>query len=50
LIVAHNVGDIGGFDIVYAVVTLTILMSIFAHGFTAQPFSNLYGKSHRDRP
>jgi len=49
LIVAHNVGDIGGFDVVYAVVTLTILMSIFAHGFTAQPFSNLYGKSHCNR-
>ena len=48
LIVAHSVGDIGGFDIVYAVVTLTILMSIFAHGFSAQPFANLYSKKHRD--
>jgi len=48
LIVVHNVGDIGGFDIVYAIVTLTILMSIFAHGFSAQPFANLYSKHHRN--
>ncbi|MDX2322010.1 MAG: cation:proton antiporter [Moritella sp.] len=48
LIVAHEVGDIGGFDTVYAVVTLTILMSIFAHGLSAQPFANLYSKHHKD--
>jgi len=47
LIVAHHVGDIGGFGIVYAVVTLTILMSIFAHGLSAQPFANLYAKHHK---
>lgn len=48
LIVAHEVGDMnehnGGFEIVYAIVTLTILMSIFAHGLSAQPFANLYSK------
>lgn len=48
LIVAHEVGDTGGFEIVYAVVTLTILMSIFAHGFSAQPLANLYSKNHSD--
>lgn len=48
LIVVHNVGDMEGFDIVYAVVTLTILMSIFAHGLSAQPFANLYSKHHKD--
>ncbi|GIC78824.1 sodium:proton antiporter [Moritella sp. F3] len=50
LIVAHNVGDIGGFDVVYATVTITILMSIFAHGLSAQPFANLYSKHHRNQP
>jgi len=48
LIVVHNVGDIGGLDIVYAIVTLTILMSIFAHGFSAQPFANLYSKHYKN--
>ncbi|PKH08150.1 sodium:proton antiporter [Moritella sp. Urea-trap-13] len=48
LIVAHEVGDTVGFDTVYAVVTLTILMSIFAHGLSAQPFANLYSKQHKD--
>ncbi len=44
LIVAHEVGDIEGLETVYAVVTVTVLMSIVAHGLSAQPLSNLYRK------
>ena len=48
LIVAHEMGSIEGFETVYSVVTVTVLMSIFAHGLTAQPFATWYAKSHRE--
>jgi len=52
LIVAHEVGELGqsipGFEIVYATVMVTVLMSIIAHGITAQPLSNWYSKKHSD--
>ncbi|AQS40300.1 sodium/proton antiporter, CPA1 family [Shewanella psychrophila] len=47
LIVVHEMGSIEGFETIYAVVTVTVLMSILAHGLTAQPFANRYAKSHR---
>ncbi len=48
LIVAHEMGSMQGFETIYAVVTVTVLMSIFAHGLTAQPLATLYAKSHKD--
>lgn len=48
LIVAHELGSIQGFETIYAVVTVTVLMSILAHGLTAQPLANWYAKSHKD--
>ena len=47
LIVAHEIGDIKGFETIYAVVTVTVLMSIFAHGITALPLANWYAKKHK---
>ncbi|WP_076411910.1 sodium:proton antiporter [Shewanella sp. UCD-KL12] len=49
LIVAHELGGIEGFETIYAVVTVTVLMSILAHGLTAQPFANWYAKNHKER-
>lgn len=48
LIVAHEMGSMEGFETIYAVVTVTVLMSIFAHGLSAQPFANLYAKNHKN--
>ncbi|CAM4078661.1 MULTISPECIES: cation:proton antiporter [Shewanella] len=47
LIVAHEMGSIKGFETLYAVVTVTVLMSILAHGLSAQPLANWYAKRHR---
>ncbi|GLS90063.1 sodium:proton antiporter [Psychromonas marina] len=49
LIVAHEVGGIEGFETVYAVVTVTVLMSIVAHGLSAQPLANWYSKKHNEQ-
>jgi len=48
LIVAHEVGEVSGFETVYATVMVTVLLSITVHGISAQPFANWYGKTHRD--
>lgn len=48
LIVAHEMGSIEGFETIYAVVAVTVLMSILAHGLSAQPFANLYAKNHKE--
>ena len=48
LIVAHEMGSIEGFETIYAVVTVTVLMSILAHGLSAQPFANSYAKNHKE--
>ncbi len=48
LIVAHEVGDASEFDTIYATVMVTVLMSIIAHGLSAQPLANWYGKNHKD--
>lgn len=49
LIVAHsvNAGEVSGLETVYATVMVTVFMSIVAHGLTAQPFANWYGKKHK---
>jgi NhaP-type Na+/H+ or K+/H+ antiporter len=37
-----------GLETVYATVMVTVLMSIFAHGISAQPLANWYSKHHQD--
>jgi len=49
LIVAHEVGEVSGFETVYATVMVTVLMSIIAHGVSAQPFANWYSKHHQGK-
>ena len=48
LIVAHEMGADKGLETVYATVMVTVLMSIFAHGISAQPLANWYSKHHKD--
>ena len=46
LVAAYELGGIKGHETIFAVASLTILLSIILHGLTAQPFAVLYGKSH----
>lgn len=48
LIVARELEGVEGLETVYAVVTVTVLMSILAHGFSARPLARYYGKSHKE--
>jgi len=48
LIVAQEIGSIKGHEPIYAVISLTIILSIFAHGISAQPFARLYAKNHKE--
>lgn len=48
LIVVHEVISIKAHETIYAVVTVTILLSIFLHGISARPLVNLYYKNHKD--
>ncbi|HHB76597.1 MAG TPA: sodium:proton antiporter [Desulfobulbus sp.] len=48
LIVVHQIGSIKGHEIIYAVIGLTICLSIFAHGISARPLAAVYGKFHTD--
>jgi len=48
LIVAHEIGEVSGFETIYATVMMTVFMSIIAHGLSAQPLANWYGKNHKD--
>jgi NhaP-type Na+/H+ or K+/H+ antiporter len=48
LIVAHEVGDLPGFETLYATVMVTVFLSIISHGLTAQPLANWYGEKHSD--
>jgi len=42
LIAVGDLGSIAGHETIYAVATLTILMSILLHGLSARPFSSIY--------
>ena len=42
LIAVQTIGDITGQERVFAVITLTILMSVFAHGLSAGPLAERY--------
>jgi len=44
MIVAHMIIDIQGHERLYAVITLTIFLSIILHGLSAKPLVSLYSK------
>jgi NhaP-type Na+/H+ or K+/H+ antiporter len=44
LLVAHELG-IEGYERILAVIVLTVLLSVFAHGVSAVPLSHRYGNS-----
>ena len=46
LVAVGELGDIKGHEQIFAVASLTILLSIILHGFSAQPLAVLYSKSH----
>jgi NhaP-type Na+/H+ or K+/H+ antiporter len=45
LIIIGKINTIDGHEKIFAVITLTIFLSIFLHGLTAKPFANLYGNN-----
>lgn len=49
LIVVHEIGSIKGHETVYAVISLTVLLSIILHGISAQPFARLYARKHSEK-
>ena len=48
LIVINDAITVKNNETIYAVVTLTILLSIILHGLSAQPLARLYGKTHKE--
>jgi len=44
LVAAGHLGGIRGFETIYAVASLTILLSIVLHGLSAGPLAGLYGR------
>ncbi|RLD37020.1 MAG: sodium:proton exchanger, partial [Bacteroidetes bacterium] len=47
LIIIGKLGTIEGHEKIYAVMSLTILLSIFLHGVTAKPFAKMYSKGQK---
>lgn len=47
LIVIQKLGSIEGHEKIFAVMTVTIFLSIFLHGLSAKPFANLYVKFNK---
>jgi len=48
LMIVNQVSSIKTYETIYAVVTVTVLLSVFLHGISAGPLVNLYGKNHKD--
>jgi NhaP-type Na+/H+ or K+/H+ antiporter len=46
LVAAHHLGTLKGHEEIFAVASLTILLSIILHGLSAQPLALLYSKHH----
>jgi len=44
LIAVHHLGSISGFETIYSVATLTILLSIGLHGLSAKPLAFIYAR------
>ncbi len=49
MIVVHEIGSIKGHETIYAVISVTVLLSIVLHGLSARPFARLYGKNYKDK-
>jgi len=47
LIVIQKLSSIEGHEKIFAVMTVTIFLSIFLHGLSAKPFANLYAKFNK---
>jgi len=47
LVATHQLGGIEGHEQIFAVASLTILLSIVLHGLSAQPLSLWYAKGHK---
>jgi NhaP-type Na+/H+ or K+/H+ antiporter len=47
LVAVHSLGGIKGHEQIFAVASLTILLSIILHGLSAQPLAVLYSKKHK---
>jgi NhaP-type Na+/H+ or K+/H+ antiporter len=47
LVAIHQLGGIEGHEIIFAVASLTILLSIVLHGLTAQPLAKYYSLSQK---
>ncbi len=48
LVAVHTLGSIEGHEKIYAVASLTILLSIILHGLSAKPLAIRYAKTHFD--
>ena len=48
LIIIHEISSIKGHEEVFSVITITILLSIFLHGISAQPLAKLYAKNQHN--
>lgn len=47
LIVVNKIHPIKGHETIYAVISLTVLLSIILHGLSAQPFTRAFAKKHK---
>jgi NhaP-type Na+/H+ or K+/H+ antiporter len=47
LVAVHSLGGIKGHEEIFAVASLTILLSIILHGLSAQPLATLYSEKHK---
>jgi NhaP-type Na+/H+ or K+/H+ antiporter len=50
LVAAHHLGTMKGHEEIFAVASLTILLSIILHGLSAKPLAVLYSKTHKTDP
>jgi len=48
LVAVHQLGGVEGHEEIFAVASLTIVLSIFLHGLSAQPLAIVYAKSHSE--
>ena len=46
LIISNMLGSVEGHERIFAVMALTVLLSVFLHGLSAKPFANLYVKKN----
>jgi NhaP-type Na+/H+ or K+/H+ antiporter len=49
LVVIEAEPELTGIDTIFLVVTVTVLLSVFAHGITAAPLTRLYGRRRASR-